>query len=185
MRRNITLKALSVAVVGLVAFSGLAAAQEPPRTGWGAPDLQGVWDFRTLTPLERPEELGDKAFLTPEEAAQREQEEFDRNLELWERDARRAEAGDNVGAYNNFWMDRGTSVVETHRTSLIVDPPNGRLPEMTEPGAETERPRFVHGRVSRELYRPEHLRPLYPGLQRRAADYAWWLQPERADLPDA
>ena len=126
--------ALAVAVVGLVAISGLAAAQEPPRTGWGDPDLQGVWDFRTLTPLQRPEDLGDKAFLTAEEAAQREKDEFDRNLQLWEQDRRTTEAGGNVGAYNNFWMDRGTTVIETLRTSLVVDPPNGRIPDLTEEG---------------------------------------------------
>ena len=127
-------RVLAVAVVGLVACSGMAAAQEAPRTGWGDPDLQGVWDFRTLTPLQRPEDLGDKAFLTAEEATQREQEEFDRNLRLWEQEARTAVAGDNVGAYNNFWMDRGTTVIETRRTSLVIDPPNGRLPELTEEG---------------------------------------------------
>ena len=129
-----TAKALIVAVVGLVALSGLAAAQEAPRTGWGDPDLQGVWDFRTLTPLQRPEDLGDKAFLTAEEAAQREKDEFDRNLQLWEQDRRETEAGGNVGAYNNFWMDRGTTVIETLRTSLVIDPPNGRIPELTEEG---------------------------------------------------
>ncbi len=134
-----TTRALLVAVVGLVGFHGLAAAQEPPRTGWGDSDLQGVWDFRTLTPLERPEDLGDKAFLSAEEAAQREQEEFDRNLERWERAARRTEAGANVGGYNNFWMDRGSRVIETRRTSLIIDPPNGRLPELTETGQERGR----------------------------------------------
>ncbi len=134
-----TTRPLLVAVVGLVGFHGLAAAQEPPRTGWGDSDLQGVWDFRTLTPLERPEDLGDKAFLSAEEAAQREQEEFDRNLERWESAARRTEAGANVGGYNNFWMDRGTRVIETRRTSLIIDPPNGRLPELTEAGQERRR----------------------------------------------
>ena len=132
-------RALMAAAVGLVAVHGLVAAQEPRRTGWGDPDLQGVWDFRTLTPLERPEELGDKAFLTAEEAAQREQEEFDRNLERWELAARRTEVGANVGGYNNFWMDRGTRVIETRRTSLIIDPPNGRLPELTEAGQERRR----------------------------------------------
>ena len=134
-----TKRALLVAVVGLVGFHGMAAAQEPLRTGWGDSDLQGVWDFRTLTPLERPEDLGDKAFLSAEEAAQREQEEFDRNLERWELAARRTEAGANVGGYNNFWMDRGTRVIETRRTSLIIDPPNGRLPELTEAGQERRR----------------------------------------------
>ena len=52
------------AIAAALALPAAAAAQETPRTAWGAPDLQGVWDFRTITPLERPEELGDKAFLT-------------------------------------------------------------------------------------------------------------------------
>ena len=129
-----TTSALMLAVVGLAAIPVVAAAQEAPRTGWGEPDLQGVWDFRTLTPLQRPEDLGDKAFLTAEEAADREQAEIDRNLRLWERGARTTEAGGNVGAYNNFWMDRGTRVIETLRTSLIIDPPTGRLAELTEEG---------------------------------------------------
>ena len=121
-----------IAVVMLAAAP--ASAQTMPRTPWGTPDLQGIWDFRTITPLERPEELGDKAFLTVEEAAAAEQAEIQRNLELWEAEARRTEAGGNVGAYNNFWMDRGTR--PTRRTSLITYPPNGRFPELSEVGAE-------------------------------------------------
>ncbi len=128
---------LTLTLAGLLGVSGLAMAQEPPRTVWGTPDLQGVWDFRTLTPLERPRDLGDKAFLSAEEAAEREQAAFDRNLETWEREARPTEAGDNVGGYNNFWMDNGTRVIE--RTSLIMDPPNGRLPETTEAAQERGR----------------------------------------------
>ena len=124
-----------IALAGLLVLPGLALAQDDaPRTAWGAPDVQGVWDFRTITPMERPEDLGDKEFLTEEEAVQREQAAVNRDIELWEADARRTEAGGSVGGYNNFWMDRGTRVVGTRRTSLIVDPPNGRLPEMTEAG---------------------------------------------------
>ena len=129
-------RSIAVALVG--ALAGLAAvpalAQDAPKTAWGAPDLQGVWDFRTITPLQRPEDLGDKAFLTEEEAVAREQEAVNRDIELWNQEARRTEAGGNVGGYNNFWMDRGTSVIGTRRTSLIIDPPNGRLPEVTEAG---------------------------------------------------
>ena len=124
-----------LAVAGLLALPVLALAQDDaPRTAWDAPDLQGVWDFRTITPMERPEDLGDKAFLTEEEAAERERNAVERDIELWEADARRTEAGGSVGGYNNFWMDRGTRVIGTRRTSLIIDPPNGRLPEMTEEG---------------------------------------------------
>ena len=129
-----TLRPLSWAFVVLVAWPALTMAQDVPQTAWGAPDLQGVWDFRTITPLERPENLGDKAFLTQEEAAQREQGAVDRAVRLWNREAQPAEAGGNVGGYNNFWMDQGTNVIGTRRTSLIIDPPNGRLPEATETG---------------------------------------------------
>ena len=127
---------LSLAIVLLI--PGLADAQtgadSAPRTPWGAPNLEGVWDFRTITPMERPEELGDQAFLTAEEAANLEQEATDRNERLSNEGPRRTEAGGNVGAYNNFWMDRGTRTVGTRRTSLIVDPPNGRIPPRTPAG---------------------------------------------------
>ena len=129
-----TMQAMIVACALLVTLPGLTMAQDPPQTTWGAPDLQGVWDFRTITPLERPEDLGDQAFLTAEEAAQREESAVDRAATLWNREARPAEAGGNVGGYNNFWMDQGTNVIGTRRTSLIIDPPNGRLPEVTDAG---------------------------------------------------
>ena len=135
MRVGRSMAALSiVALLGLAALPAAAPAQDAPRTAWGAPDLQGVWDFRTITPLQRPEDLGDKAFLTEEEAVEREQAAVERDIRLWNQEARRTEAGGNVGGYNNFWMDRGTRVIGTRRTSLVIDPPNGRLPEVTEAG---------------------------------------------------
>ena len=137
MNGRLITSTLTITLAGLLGAAGLTMAQEPPRTAWGAPNLQGVWDFRTLTPLERPRDLGDKAFLTAEELAEREQAAVDRNLEVWEREARQTEAGDNVGGYNNFWMDNGTRVIE--RTSLIMDPSNGRLPETTEAAQERRR----------------------------------------------
>ena len=125
---------LAGVVAAIALAAGPAAAQDGPRTAWGAPDLQGVWDFRTITPLQRPEQYGDREFLTREEAAVLEQGAVDRDLRLLLAEARRTEAGGSVGAYNNFWMDRGTRTIETRRTSLIVDPPNGRMPEMSEAG---------------------------------------------------
>ena len=107
-----------------------------PETAWGRPDLQGVWDFRTITPMERPEDLGEQAFLTAEEAANLEQAAVDRDARLWSESARRTEAGGNVGAYNNFWMDRGTRTVDSRRTSLIVDPPNGQIPPLSPAGQQ-------------------------------------------------
>ncbi len=124
------------------------SAKPTPRTAWGAPELQGVWDFRSITPLQRPEKLADQEFLTEEEAANLDQEAVARDVRLWERPARRTEAGENVGAYNNFWMDRGTTTIGTRRTSLIVDPPDGRIPPLT-PEAKTRR-------ETRSAYRREH-----------------------------
>ena len=135
------------AVVAVVALAALVLALPPavaeaqdgsasPRTAWGDPDLQGIWNNATLTPFQRPEAQGDREFLTEEEAASIEQRTADRNVQAWEAPARRTEAGGNVGAYNNFWMERGTTVVPTRRTSIVTDPPNGRLPAMTP---ETER----------------------------------------------
>ena len=129
-----------IALMALTPRFVAAQSTEVPRTPWGAPDLQGVWDFRSLTPLERPEELADKVFLTEEEAAKLEQEAIDRNEELLNRPSRRTKAGANVdrgedgapGFYNNFWLDGGTVTVGTRRTSLIVDPPGGRIPSMTQ-----------------------------------------------------
>ena len=136
--RSIT-RPLFFALVVLVASSSLTMAQDAPQTPWGAPDLQGVWDFRTITPLQRPEDLGEKAFLTEEEAANLEQEAVDRDVRLWDAEARRTEAAGNVGGYNNFWMDRGTNIIGDRRTSLIMDPPNGRFPPLTDAGEERAR----------------------------------------------
>jgi hypothetical protein len=100
----------------------------PPRTPDGKPDLQGVWTNVTLTPLERPADLKDKAFFTPAEAAQYERDVLQRN----NADRRDGSAEADVGrAYNNFWYDRGTKVIPALRTSLIVDPPDGRIPLLT------------------------------------------------------
>ena len=138
-------QAVAVAALALVALvPALAAAQSGvPATPWGDPDLQGVWDYRTLTPLERPVELGDKAYLTEEEAAELERETLARNERLLNRERQQATASDQVdrredgtpGFYNNFWLDRGTTAVGTRRTSLIVEPSNGRMPALTGPAA--------------------------------------------------
>ncbi len=134
--------ALLSAIVIITLSAIPAAAQTVPRTPGGQPDIQGIWDFRTITPLERPAALADKEFLTAEEAANLEQETVERNERLLQRDAQRTEVTASVdqgedgapGFYNNFWLDGGTT--STGRTSLIIDPPNGRIPPLT---AEAQR----------------------------------------------
>jgi hypothetical protein len=108
----------------------------PSRTQDGHVDFEGVWNFATITPLERPTELADKAFLTKEEAAKYEQEALaKRNHDR--RDAVGSDA--DVGrAYNQFWYEYGTGLISNGRTSLIIDPPNGRLPALTLAAQERE-----------------------------------------------
>ncbi|MBZ5610360.1 MAG: hypothetical protein LAP38_19025 [Acidobacteriia bacterium] len=97
----------------------------PPRTPDGKPDLQGIWTNGTMTPLERPRELAGKEFLTEQEAADREK----RLRENLSTDRRDGGAEVDVGrSYNELWRERGKLL---QRTSLIVDPPDGRLPPLT------------------------------------------------------
>ena len=127
-----------VVVIAAVAAAVPAAAQAPeaPRTAWGAPDLQGVWDFRSLTPMERPSDLADKESFTEEEAATFSEEVVrDQSRDLADADAQAATG--RVVPYNDFWFDWGATVT-TERTSLIVDPPDGRIPDLT-PAAERRR----------------------------------------------
>jgi hypothetical protein len=92
--------------------------------------LQGVWTNGTLTTFQRPPELKDKEFFTEDEAVKYAKQR------IVQTDVDRPEArrpGD-TGAYNNFWMDRGNSTVKTRRTSIVVDPPDGRVPQFTPEG---------------------------------------------------
>ena len=107
------------------AAQATAEGWEPPRLGDGRPDLQGVWDFRTATPLERPAAIGERTTLTDEEAAA---VEF--GATQFQRAADAPPPDGSVGAYNAFWLDFGTTVTADRRSSLIVDPPDGRLPEV-------------------------------------------------------
>ncbi len=120
--------AIALSVIAVVALAPLVAAAQStdqtaaPRTSWGAPDLGGVWDFRTTTPLERPDELEGQTELTAEEAAAQKARAREQLVD------RPPEAGD-PGGYNVFWVDT-PGLVDDRRTSLIVDPPDGKLPPL-------------------------------------------------------
>jgi hypothetical protein len=127
------------------------AGQSPPRREYGKRDFQGVWTNATVTPLERPAELGNQQFFTKEQAAQ-----YAKGIVASTNSDRRdggAEA--DVGrAYNNFWRESGTKVVPTLRTSLIVDPPDGRIPALT-PDAQRKAAARAEARRSHPADGPE------------------------------
>ena len=125
------------------AANGLMAADSKPSGKWtlprtsdGHPDLQGVWTNATITTLERPTEFAGRMTLTAAEAQALEGRQA-RNVERGARpsdlSAELPQAGDGVGGYNNFWIDRGSKVVSIdgqYRSSLIVDPPTGQMPQL-------------------------------------------------------
>jgi hypothetical protein len=119
---------LGLIVAAAVSVSGQSKTPAPvvPRTGDGRPDLQGTWDFAQLTPLERPGTFAGRQSLTDDEA-----EEFAQQKIVTSNKDRRdgGAAADVERAYNDFWWDFGTRVAK--QTSLVVDPPDGRIPPMT------------------------------------------------------
>ena len=126
---------IGVLAAALLVSSPLVAQTESSelvRTPWDAPDLRGVWDFRTITPLERPEEFGEREQLSHDEAAEFEE----RTLAVRNKDRRASDGlsaqADVANAYNQFWWDYGDKLTDDRRTSLIVDPPDGRIPELTD-----------------------------------------------------
>ena len=117
-------------VLALISISATGQNWKVPRTPYGQPDLQGVWTNATLTPLQRPAELADKQFFTEQEAAAYEKQRIQQtNADLIEGERGAADLARR--AYNNVWMERGTHIVKSRRTSLIVDPPDGSIPAFT------------------------------------------------------
>jgi hypothetical protein len=129
---------LALVVAAALAEASLAAQSMVVRKGWtpartpdGQPDLQAIWTNATITPFERPAILSDKAFLTEAEA-----EAIERQATTHREEDAAPSPGD-VGSYNQFWYDSGDRVVSTRRTSLVTDPPDGRVP--LRPEAEAAR----------------------------------------------
>jgi len=133
---------MSAAIAAALAGSGALAQQSSaparlemapenwkvPRLANGRPDLQGVWTNKSITPFERPEQLGNKEFFTPEEA----QEFLRAARERGNRDNRTDDVSDVLNAYNEFWWDSGNALLPNLRTSIVIDPPNGRIPPLTQ-----------------------------------------------------
>ncbi len=135
-------------VLALVAFAPAAAAGQDalPRTPDGQPDLQGVWNFSTATPMDRPEELAGKTTLTPEEAAAWEQQLAETRAAN-ESEREDAPLGAQLGYSVRVWFEHGHTLTE-HRTSLVVDPPDGRIPAV--------RPEVAARAELRQLLRNRH-----------------------------
>ena len=125
MRRRLPVLLSAIALLSLLGTTPLVAqdGSSAPRTPWGDPALQGAWTNATMTPLQRPTDLADREFLTEEEVAARQGE-------VAERSSLDNRPRTETGAYNEFWMERGNL---NRRTSLVIDPPNGRLPALTGP----------------------------------------------------
>lgn len=142
-------RAVLPSLVGLVLSPFLYAQSDVPRTEYGDPDLQGTYTFRTITPLQRPPELANKETLTPEEAAEWEAYENQRqNRDLIIDSVGGAGYPPGVISYNEFWYERGVETIESRRTSLIYDPPNGRMPSLNAIGQERARIREENRRLS-------------------------------------
>jgi hypothetical protein len=117
---------LVAAICAICAVSGVINAQTSKtaaaKTPWGHPDLQGYWTNTTTTPLQRPPDLKDKAVLTPQEYEARNAQVAARS------NTDQAPRKGDPGNYNDFWYERGAL---NYRTSLVVDPQDGRLPPLT------------------------------------------------------
>jgi len=126
-RQRLFLLAAAIAAAGFLPLSMSAADWKAPRTPWGDPDLQGVWSTgaEMSTPFERPAQFGTRQLLTDEE--------FEQRLK---------QASDNTGAFAgastdppSHWIERGQA---TRHTSVVIDPPDGRLPAMTPEGRQRQ-----------------------------------------------
>lgn len=157
---------LALVTLAPLSIAGQNAKWTVPRTPWGHPDLMGTYTNKTFTPVQRPKEQGFREFLTKDEIAALERERIARNERLDNAPAERTAAGgvavrraheaadgSSVGYYNNFWLDWGTK--STGRTSLIVDPEDGRIPPVTAEFARhtAQRREELLRRAGRELQR--------------------------------
>ena len=137
--RSVLLIALALLLAALPAAGQESGANDyaAPRTPWGDPDLEGIWNSKTTTPLERPDAYEGREFLTAAEIADletnaRNASSTGSGATLLPERADRGTAVDVAGAYNSVFSSRGTTVVRTGRTSLVIDPPDGKIPYSAE-----------------------------------------------------
>ena len=119
--------AAGTAVAQPAAPAKAAAKWTMPRLADGHPDFQGVWTNKTITPFDRPKELGNKEFFTADEA----KAYVKKTLEHNNRDHRTDDVSDVIGAYNAFWWDSGSALLPNMRTSIVIEPRNGQVPPLT------------------------------------------------------
>ena len=150
-------KTAGIVLLAGIIFSPLVILAQPssdsstlPRLGNGRPDMQGTWDFRTITPLQRPSSLEGKEFLTEDEF-----QEFE-DSELVRRDRDNFTDTTTTGDYNQFWYDRGEDLLDDMRTSLVTDPPDGRIPSLTEAARDRNSSRREAARLAEGI----EVRPL-------------------------
>lgn len=145
-----TLKLASAALsVALVSSPALAQTDDIPRTASGVPDLQGIYTYRTLTPLNRPAELSSKEVLTAAEAEEWQAYENRRqNRDLIIDSVGGEGYPPGVISYNEFWYERGIETIADRRTSLVYDPPSGRVPSLNAAGRERANLRAENRRLS-------------------------------------
>ena len=135
--RRLFLSTLSVLAVLLTVSVSVQAQSDytPPRTSWGDPVIQGAFTTSSLTPLERPEALGDREFYTPEEYAEIVERRRQPVETITEEERERGERGDVHYDFAQYGLVAGQNEFSASlRTSIIVDPPNGRLPEQINGG---------------------------------------------------
>ena len=118
----------TIAIALMLLTSAMLSGQ--PRTSDGQPDLQGTWTNATITPFERPKEFEGKPILTEEESAELESRAAQNRVDGPPKEG-------DVGDYNRLWLDSGTKIVSTRQSSLVVDPPDGRVP--LSPAGESKR----------------------------------------------
>lgn len=142
------------AIIALCAFSwAVSSNADLPRTADGRPDLQGIWTNATLTPLQRPTQLGTQRSMSRDEALVQQQQAYNREAlsdAPSDPDRPPPSDGNTAAGYNAFWLDRGVQITEIdgeYRTSMIIDPADGRIPFRADAPLQNpmEQWRAVHG----------------------------------------